>query len=174
LNVRKEIDYNDKLLTDEKEASSKHYQELTRLRDISFNLDKDLEAQHKRIDILRVEIDNNEQRIASISDLLQNKEEAIYRCQGKISEAMQQVQDLKYTLNKLDGELGYFENQNEQHKAAQSQMFKANEYEYMQGKDHNMKAQELEIQLNKLVQDEKSVSYEIDRLKQHSDQMLKD
>ena len=127
------------MLNDEKEVSSKNYQELTRLRDISFNLDKDLEAQHKRIDILRVEIDNNEQRIASISDLLNSKEEAIYRCQGKISEAMQQVQDLKYTLNKLDGELGYFENQNEQHKAAQSQMFKANEYEYMQGKDLALK-----------------------------------
>ena len=46
--------------------------------------------------------------------------------------------------------------------------------EYMQGKDNNLKVQELEITLNKLVQDEKSVSYEIDRLKQHSDQMLKD
>jgi hypothetical protein len=27
--------------------------------------------------------------------------------------------DHKYGLNKLDGELGYFENANEQHKAAQ-------------------------------------------------------
>jgi len=34
--------------------------------------------------------------------------------------------------------------------------------------------QELEITLNKDEQDEKSISYEIDRLKQHSDQMLKD
>jgi len=34
--------------------------------------------------------------------------------------------------------------------------------------------QELEITLNKEEQDEKSISYEIDRLKQHSDQMLKD
>lgn len=53
-------------------------------------------------------------------------------------------------------------------------MFKANEYEYMQGKDNNLKMQELEISLNKLVQDEKSIAYEIDRLKDHSDQMLKD
>ena len=72
---------------------------------------------------------------------------------------------MKYTLNKLDGELGYFESQNEQHKAAQAQLFKANEYEYMQGKDNNMKLQEAEITLNKLVQDEKSISYEVDRLK---------
>ena len=48
-------------------------------------------------------------------------------------------------------------------------MFKANEHEYMQGKDNNLKSQELEITLNKLMQDEKSVSYEIERLKQHSD-----
>lgn len=52
---------------------------------------------------------------------------------------MAQIQDLKYTLNKLDGELGYFETQNEQHKQAQAQLFKANEYEYMQGKDNSMK-----------------------------------
>lgn len=53
-------------------------------------------------------------------------------------------------------------------------MFKANEFEYMNGKDNNLKLQEYEITLNKLIQDEKSVTYEIDRLKQHSDQMLKD
>ena len=53
-------------------------------------------------------------------------------------------------------------------------MFKANEYEYLQGKDASLKLSELEIALNKLLQDEKSIGYEIDRLKQHSDQMLKD
>ena len=53
------------------------------------------------------------------------------RTHHKIQEALQGIQELKYTLNKLDGELGYFEAQNEQHKAAQAQLFKANEYEYM-------------------------------------------
>lgn len=52
---------------------------MSRLKEISFNLDKDLDAQKKRIDILRIEVDNNEQRIASISDLLNSKEEAIQR-----------------------------------------------------------------------------------------------
>ena len=51
--------------------------------------------------------------LASITDLLNNKEEGISRTTFKISEAHQQIQELKYTLNKLDGELGYFENQNE-------------------------------------------------------------
>lgn len=77
-------------------------------------------------------------------------------------------------MNKLDGELGYFESQNEQHKAAQAQLFKANEYEYMQGKDASMKLSESEVNYNKLDQEEKSIGYEIDRLKQHSGQMLKD
>lgn len=54
---------------------------------MQFNLDKDLEAQKKRIDILHVEMNNNEQRIGSISDLLANKEEAISRTSYKISEA---------------------------------------------------------------------------------------
>jgi len=36
-----------------------------------------------------------------------------------INEAAQAISDLRYTLNKLDGELGYFENQNELHKQAQ-------------------------------------------------------
>lgn len=49
------------------------------MREISFNLDKDIDAQRKRIDILRCEIENNEQRIASINDLLNSKDEAISR-----------------------------------------------------------------------------------------------
>lgn len=60
---------------------------MSRLKEISFNLDKDLDAQKKRIDILRIEVENNEQRIASISDLLNSKEEAISRTQFQISEA---------------------------------------------------------------------------------------
>jgi hypothetical protein len=53
-------------------------------------------------------------------------------------------------LNKLDGELGYFENLNDQHKNAQTQMFKGNEFEYKSGKENSLKCQELEITLNKL------------------------
>ena len=44
----------------------------------------------------------------------------------------------------------------------------------MQGKDKTMKLQELEIAHNKAVQDEKSISYELDRLRQHTEQMMKD
>jgi hypothetical protein len=39
----------------------------------------------------------------------------------------------------LDGELGYFESQNEQHKCAQAQLFKANEHEYLAAKDGSAK-----------------------------------
>lgn len=53
-------------------------------------------------------------------------------------------------------------------------MFKGNEFEYKSGKENSLKFQELEITLNKLTQDDQSVSYEIERLKQHSEQMLKD
>lgn len=44
----------------------------------------------------------------------------------------------------------------------------------MNGKDSSAKLQELEIKLNQLLQDEKHLVYEIDRLKEHSDQMMKD
>jgi len=53
-------------------------------------------------------------------------------------------------------------------------LFKANEYEYVQGKDNQLKQSDLAVILQKLEQDEKSIGYEIDRLKQHSEQMLKD
>jgi len=36
----------------------------------------------------------------------------------KISDALQHIQEQKYQLNKLDGELCYLETQNEQHKNA--------------------------------------------------------
>ena len=58
------------MVMQEKEVSNRHYQELSRLREISFNLDKDIDAQKKRIDILRSEAENNEQRILSINDML--------------------------------------------------------------------------------------------------------
>ena len=51
-------------------------------------------------------------------------------------------------MNKLDGELGYFEHQNESHKDAQTKLFSANEYEYIQGKDAGTKVQELELKFN--------------------------
>ena len=81
-------------------------------------MDKDIDAQIKRNDCLKAEVDNNEQRICSIQDMLNQKEEALARTHHNIQECLQSIQELKYTLNKLDGELGYFESQNEQHKAA--------------------------------------------------------
>lgn len=42
-----------------------------------------------------------------------SKDEAIAKTSMKISECHQIIQEQKYTLNKLDGELGYFESQNE-------------------------------------------------------------
>ena len=53
-------------------------------------------------------------------------------------------------------------------------MFNANEFEYKAGKDSNLKFQEYDITFDKLTKDEKSLSHEIERLKQHSEQMLKD
>merc|ERR1711935_330856 len=70
--------------------------------------------------------------------------------------------------------MGYFEHLNEQHKAAQGQLFKASDYEYTAGKDGGLHHQDLQVTLNKLLQDEQSIGMELDRLKQHSDQMLRD
>lgn len=172
--MRKEISYQEGLVTEQKEVSHSAYKELTSLREQGLSLDRELDTQHKRVSILRTEIENNDQRIQNVQGLLSSKEEAIVRCSMKIQECHQIIQEHKYTLNKLDGELGYFETQNEQHKNAQSQLFKANEYEYVQSKDNQLKVSELEVEYNKLQQDQKSVAYEIDRLKQHSEQMMKD
>lgn len=109
LNHRKDIEHQERLVAEQKDIQAANYTELTRLRDISFNLDKDIDAQKKRVDMLHAEVDNNEHRIASISDMLKQKEDSIMRVSMKTQEAVQQIQDLKYQLNKLDGELGYFE-----------------------------------------------------------------
>lgn len=44
MNLRKEIEYQEKLVCEQKEINHNNYVELTRLRDITFNLDKDLDA----------------------------------------------------------------------------------------------------------------------------------
>mmetsp|Transcript_1077 Transcript_1077/g.1988 ORF Transcript_1077/g.1988 Transcript_1077/m.1988 type:complete len:130 (+) Transcript_1077:185-574(+) len=106
--------------------------------------------------------------------IVANKDDSLHKVGTQIQNAHEEIQEQKYRLNKLDGELSYFENQNEQHKNAQSQLFKANEYEYVQGKDNQIKLQDMTVNFSKLEQDEKAVGYEIDRLKQHSEQMLKD
>jgi chromosome segregation ATPase len=109
LNLRKEISYQEGLVTEQKECSHDAYKELTSLRECGLGLDKELDTQHKRVSILRTEIENNDQRIGNIQELLMSKEEAIAKTSMKISECHQIIQEQKYTLNKLDGELGYFE-----------------------------------------------------------------
>mmetsp|Transcript_17071 Transcript_17071/g.26402 ORF Transcript_17071/g.26402 Transcript_17071/m.26402 type:complete len:84 (+) Transcript_17071:198-449(+) len=81
-------------------------------------LDKQLDTQHKRIQILKTEVENNDQRVASMNQVSNAKEEQLCQTNAKISEAHTVVQDQKYMLNQLDGELGYFEQQNEHHKNA--------------------------------------------------------
>lgn len=87
LNLRKDIEHQESMVNHEKEVSHNYYTELTRLRDISFNLDKDIDAQQKRIDILKNEADHNEQRIMSINDMLAQRDDAIMRTHSKIAEA---------------------------------------------------------------------------------------
>jgi len=59
LNARKEIEYNEGLVNEQKEISSRNYQELTNLREVMSNLDKDLDAKLQRFDILKREMENN-------------------------------------------------------------------------------------------------------------------
>lgn len=68
-----------------------------------------------------------------------NRDENLHSVSVRISDAHAHITDLKHTLNKLDSELGYFENLNEQHKAAQGQLFKANDHEFTVGKDGSLR-----------------------------------
>ena len=58
------------------------------MRDVSFSLEKDIDAQKKRMDMLHAEFDNNDHRIASISELLKRNEDAIARTNAKTQEAV--------------------------------------------------------------------------------------
>lgn len=89
LNHRKDVEHQERLVAEQKDISAANYAELTRLRDVSFNLDKDIDAQKKRIDMLHAEFDNNEHRIASVSDMLAQKEDAIVRTTHKTQDAVQ-------------------------------------------------------------------------------------
>lgn len=123
---------------------------------------------------MRAELQNHEQRLISMEEMLANTEGRLQDTLVRIADAHAHITDLKHTLNKMDSELGYFESLNEQHKGAQGQLFKANEHEYVVGKDGSLRCQELQIALSKVEQDEKSLLFELDRLKQQSDQMLHD
>jgi len=58
---------------------------------------------------MRSECENNENRINNVQSVLMNKEDQIALTTAKINEAHSVIQENKYHLNKLDGELGYFE-----------------------------------------------------------------
>lgn len=62
-------------------------------RDIQLKLDKDLEAQSKRIQILTTESENNYQRTQSIQGLIDNKEQQIAKCVQKTGETHTAIQD---------------------------------------------------------------------------------
>jgi hypothetical protein len=57
------------------------------VREVSIDLDKDLDNQSKRVSILRTEIENNDQRINNIQTLVVNKEDQISRLCSKMNEA---------------------------------------------------------------------------------------
>ena len=174
LNVRKEIDHCEAMVCDQKEVNHQNYGELTRLRDASYQMDREIDSLAKTAAVMRSDLENNEQRISHMMHMVATTEDSTQTVLVKIAEAGAHITDLKHNLNKQDSELGYFENLNEQHKSAQSQLFKANEHEYVVGKDGSLACQELQIALSKVEQDEKSAAFELDRLKQHSEQLLRD
>ena len=62
---------------------------------------------------MKNEVDNNISRIQGAQNLLANKDDNISRVCIKLNEAFQAISQHKYNLNKLDSELGYFENLND-------------------------------------------------------------
>ena len=154
LNERKEISHLDSLCADQKEVNHANYGELCRMKDISYNLDRDIATSVKNVNVLRADLDNNDQRINSLHAHLTVTEQNIQTVLVKVADAHAHISDLKVNLNTQDGEIGYFEHLNEQHKAAQGQLFKASDYEYTNGKDGGLHHQDLQVTLNKLLQDE--------------------
>ena len=113
LSFRKEIEFQERLVNEQKEVGHNQYNQLLNLRETQVRCDNDVMSLNKRVDILNVEINNNDNRAESISSLLAHKEESISKASFAINQAHGTIQEEKYNLNKLDGELGYFENQNE-------------------------------------------------------------
>ena len=113
LSCRKEIEFQERLVNEQKETGHNQYNALLGLRETQVRCDNEVCSLNKRVDILNVEINNNDNRVESITSLLTHKEESISKTTYAINQAHGTIQEEKYNLNKLDGELGYFENQNE-------------------------------------------------------------
>jgi hypothetical protein len=60
MSLREEIGYSESLVVEQKEISHHNYKDLNQVREVSIDLDKDLDNQSKRISILRTEIENND------------------------------------------------------------------------------------------------------------------
>ena len=81
-------------------------------------MDKDIDAQRAQFSLFKSDFDNNESRIVQCNNILTQRDEDILRTNSKIGEAHAAISEHRFMLNKLDGELSYFEHTNEQHKNA--------------------------------------------------------
>lgn len=59
LSLRKEIEYQEGLVNEQKHASKQNYDKIMQLREIENNMHKDVESQTKRVNILATEAENN-------------------------------------------------------------------------------------------------------------------
>lgn len=87
LNVRKEIEHVETMVADQKEVNHSNYGELCRLRDGSYALDRDIDSLSKTVNVMRADLENNDQRLATMQSIIANKEDNLQAVLVKIADA---------------------------------------------------------------------------------------
>ena len=64
--LRKECEHLEAMIHDQKEVNHANYGELCRLRDVSYQLDKDIDQMSKQVNVMRMDLENNDQRLATM------------------------------------------------------------------------------------------------------------
>lgn len=63
LNNRKDNEHIEGLIVAQKDVNHQNYQEIVKLKDYSYDLDKELDSINKQVNVLHADLENNDQRI---------------------------------------------------------------------------------------------------------------
>ena len=124
--------------------------------------------------LIRSDFENNEVRIKQCNEILCQRDEQLHAVQCKIGEAHAAISENRFLLNKLDGELSYFEQTNEKHKYNQEHMVRVEHEEFARANDHGVGVNQLQVDLSKLEAEENTLRVELDRMKCNNDQLHQD
>ena len=163
---RRDIERLEASIRDANNISNKNFQDISRLRDIQNARDLENRGFQAKISTMERDLDQSQNRIGTLTSVKEQKEDDIASVSLKISQAQQQILQVRASIQKLDNEIQYHEQSNEKNQQTQARLSKLTEQEYFKGKEFaGVEAEKRTVLIAR--EDEcEGLKYDIDSVKQ--------